>query len=233
MFVSRSMTSKVVTVNPNATIFQAQELMAKHHIRHLPVVDGTNRLVGIVTDRDLRSALPYRFFKEGISSTDKEGFENLKVEDIMTRKVITVPPAYTIQDALLVIQNAKVGALPVVDDEGRLKGILSVRDLLRAFINVLGIGQPGTLLCILVEEKVGQLKKIVDAITEMGVSFGSVLVARYWDEQKRAVFPYLLTQNVAHVKKKLVEMGYELVDPMQWYIDQLPETERPPEKPAE
>jgi hypothetical protein len=38
---------------------------------------------------------------------------------------------------------------------------------------------------------------------------------------------------VAHVKKKLVEMGYELVDPMQWYIDQLPETERPPEKPAE
>lgn len=233
MFVSRSMTSKVVTVNPNATIFQAQELMAKHRIRHLPVVDGTNRLIGIVTDRDLRSALPYRFFKEGISPTDKEGFQNLKVEDIMTRKVITVPPAYTIQDALLVIQNSKVGALPVVDDEGRLKGILSVRDLLRAFINVLGIGQPGTLLCILVEEKVGQLKKIVDAITAMGVSFGSVLVARYWDEQKRAVFPYLLTQNVAHVKKKLVEMGYELVDPMQWYIDQLPETERPPENPAE
>jgi acetoin utilization protein AcuB len=106
-----------------------------------------------------------------------------------------------------------------------------VRDLLRAFINVLGIGQPGTLLCILVEEKVGQLKRIVDAITEMGVSFGSVLVARYWDENKRAVFPYLLTQNVAQVKKKLQAMGYELLDPMQWYIDQLPEEERPQEKP--
>ena len=114
---------------------------------------------------------------------------------------------------------------------GRLQGIISVRDLLRAFINVLGIGQPGTLLCILVEEKVGQLKRIVDAITEMGVSFGSVLVARYWDENKRAVFPYLLTQNVAQVKKKLQAMGYELLDPMQWYIDQLPEEERPPEKP--
>ncbi len=106
-----------------------------------------------------------------------------------------------------------------------------MRDLLRAFINVLGIGQPGTLLCILVEEKVGQLKKIVDAITEMGVSFGSVLVARYWDEKKRAVFPYLLTQNVAQVKRKLTEMGYELLDPMQWYIDQLPENERPPDQP--
>ncbi len=233
MFVSRSMTRKVITVNPETTIFEAQELMAKHSIRHLPVVDGTNRLVGMVTDRDLRSALPYRFFKDGISPADKQGFQNLKAGDIMTRKVISIPPSYTIQDALLVVQTSKVGALPVVDDEGHLRGILSVRDLLRAFINVLGIGQPGTLLCILVEEKVGQLKKIVDAITEMGVSFGSVLVARYWDEKKRAVFPYLLTQNVAQVKKKLTAMGYELVDPMQWYIDQLPDTERSPDKSAE
>jgi acetoin utilization protein AcuB len=233
MFVSRSMTRKVITVNPDTTIFEAQDLMAKHSIRHLPVVDGTNRLIGIVTDRDLRSALPYRVFREGISPADKEGFQNLKVNDIMTRTVISIPPSYTIQDALLVVQNSKVGALPVVDDEGYLRGILSVRDLLRAFINVLGIGQPGTLLCILVEEKVGQLKKIVDAITEMGVSFGSVLVARYWDEKKRAVFPYLLTQNVAQVKKKLTAMGYELVDPMQWYIDQLPDTEPPPDQPAE
>jgi acetoin utilization protein AcuB len=231
MFVSRSMTRKVITVHPETTIFEAQELMAANRIRHLPVVVADNTLVGIVTDRDLRSALPYRYFKEGISPAETESLKNLRVKDIMTQKVITIPPAYTIQDALMVIQNSRVGALPVVDDVGRLQGILSVRDLLRAFINVLGIGQPGTLLCILVEEKVGQLKRIVDAITEMGVSFGSVLVARYWDENKRAVFPYLLTQNVAQVKKKLQAMGYELLDPMQWYIDQLPEEERPPEKP--
>jgi len=231
MFVSRSMTRKVITVNPETTIFEAQELMAANRIRHLPVVVADNKLVGIVTDRDLRSALPYRYFKEGISPAETESLKNLRVKDIMTQKVITIPPAYTIQDALMVIQNSRVGALPVVDDAGRLQGIISVRDLLRAFINVLGIGQPGTLLCILVEEKVGQLKRIVDAITEMGVSFGSVLVARYWDENKRAVFPYLLTQNVAQVKKKLQAMGYELLDPMQWYIDQLPEEERPPEKP--
>jgi len=231
MFVSRSMTRKVITVNPDTTIFEAQDLMTANRIRHLPVVVADNKLVGIVTDRDLRSALPYRFLKEGITAAETESLKNLRVKDIMTQKVITIPPAYTIQDALMVIQNSRVGALPVVDDEGRLQGIISVRDLLRAFINVLGIGQPGTLLCILVEEKLGQLKRIVDAITEMGVGFGSVLVARYWDENKRAVFPYLLTQNVAQVKKKLQAMGYELLDPMQWYIDQLPEEERPSEKP--
>ncbi len=233
MFVSRSMTRKVITVGPEATIFEARDLMTKNKIRHLPVVVEDDKLVGIVTDRDIRSALPYHAFTEGLKPEEKKSLESLRVKDIMAKKVITISPAYTIQDALLMVQNAKVGALPVVDDEGRLKGILSVRDLLRAFVNVLGIGEPGTLLCILVEEKVGQLKKIVDAITAMGVSFGSVLVARYWDEDKRAVFPYLLTQNVAHVKKKLTEMGYTLLDPMEWYIDQLPMDEPPPKKPKE
>lgn len=233
MFVSKSMTGKVVTTTPQTRILDAQKTMADKQIRHLPVVEEDDRLVGIITDRDIRSTMPIAFIQQALPPEERERLAGLTVGEIMSRKLITVSPTDTIQDALLIVQQHKVGALPVVDEDHRLRGIISVRDLLRSFINVLGIGQPGTLLCILVEEKVGQLKKIVDAITAMGVSFGSVLVARYWDEQKRAVFPYLLTQNVAHVKKKLVEMGYELVDPMQWYIDQLPETERPPENPAE
>ena len=227
MFVSRSMTRKVITIDPEADIFKAQELIAENRIRHLPVVDEDNILLGIITDRDIRSALPYRYFKDSVSEEEKENFTNLRIKDIMSKDLITVSPTYTIQDALLLIQDACVGALPVVDEQKRLKGILSVRDLLRAFINVLGIGEPGTLLCVLVEEKVGQLKKIVDAITEENVSFGSVLVARYWDENKRAVFPYLLTQNVVHVKKKLENMGFTLLDPMEWYLDQLPKNEQP------
>ncbi len=94
--------------------------------------------------------------------------------------------------------------------------------MLRAFINVLGIGEPGTLLGILVEEKIGQLKRIVDAVTEENISFGSVLVARYWEDGKRAVFAYLLTNNVAKIKKKLAAMGYTILDPMDWYMDKLP-----------
>ena len=225
MFVSRSMTRKVVTVDQEASIFDAHELMAKNKIRHLPIVDQKQHLIGIVTDRDIRSALPNRCFE--LSPAEEEKIAAIKVKDIMTKDPITISPTYTIQDALLMIQNAKVGALPVVDEDKRLKGIISVRDLLRAFINVLGIGQPGTLLCILVEEKVGQLKRIVDAITEENISFGSVLVARYWDKDKRAVFTYLLTQNVAHVKKKLQNLGFTLLDPMEWYLDQLPHNELP------
>jgi acetoin utilization protein AcuB len=225
MFVSKSMARKVVTVTPDDDIFEAKKKMEDHGIRHLPVVEDVDKLVGIVTDRDLRSALPHKFFQGPVSPEEADANRYMKIRDIMTREVVTVSLHYTIPDALLLIQQKRVGAFPVVDDQGRLKGIISVRDLLRAFINVLGIGQPGTLLCILVEDKIGQLKKIVDAITEMNVSFGSVLVARYWDKNMRAVFPYLLTQNVAPVKKRLKELGYRLLDPMQWYMDQLPKND--------
>jgi acetoin utilization protein AcuB len=225
MFVSKSMTRKVITIDKDDSIFEAQEKMVQHRIRHLPVVDKENQLIGILTDRDIRSALPFSLFKDPASEKEKEKLSALKIKDIMTENPTTISPLYTIQDALLLIQKLRVGALPVVDERGKLKGIISVRDLLRAFINVLGIGEPGTLLCILVEEKVGQLKKIVDAITDENISFGSVLVARYWDKDKRAVFPYLLTQNVAHIKEKLTDMGYTLLDPMEWYLDQLPKNE--------
>ena len=222
MFVSRSMVSQVITIDKDASVFEAQEKMSANGIRHLPVVEADNRQIGIVTDRDIRSAMPYSMIKEEGNAQERERLAQLKVEDIMTRNPKTISPMFTIQDALLMIQKEKVGAFPVVDDQGKLKGILSVRDLLRAFINVLGIGQPGTLVGVEVEEKVGQLKTIVDAITEENVSFGSVLVAQTWESGNRAVFPYLLTNNVAKVKKKLKTMGYKLIDPMDWYLDKLP-----------
>ena len=227
MFVNRSMTKKVITIDPDTTALEAREVMATHEFRHLPVCRKDGQLVGMVTDRDLRSALPHRYSKNATSgdSSGKETDSELKIADIMTTDLIKISPMDTIQDALLLVQRSKVGALPVVDDKNRLKGIISVRDLLRAFINVLGIGEPGSLICVLVEEKVGQLKKIVDAVTEVGISFGSVLVARYWDKNKRAVFCYLLTLNVRPIKKKLSDMGFKLLDPMDWYMDQLPKTE--------
>ena len=225
MFVSRSMTIKVVTIQPDATVLEAQKMMATHHIRHLPVIDGADHLVGVVTDRDVRSVLPYDCYKNPDCAKEHESVAGLKIKDVMAVEPLTISPSDTIQDALLLIQEKRVGAFPVVDDTGKLKGIISVRDLLRAFTNVLGIGEPGTLLCILVEEKIGQMKKIVDAITEEGISFGSILVARYWEEDKRAVFPYLLTQNISRVKKKLQGMGYTLLEPMDWYLDQLPKHE--------
>lgn len=226
MFIDKSMTKNVISVHPDTSLLEARELLKNHRIRHLPVVEKDRTVVGIITDRDVRTALPSPFLGEEETRKGLERFEGLKVKDIMTRDPVTISPMNTLEDVILLMQKMRVGAFPVVDQEGKLRGIISIRDLMRAFINVLGIEEAGTLFCILVEDKVGQMKRIVDTITEEGISFGSVLVARHWEEGKRAVFPYLLTSNASLVKRKLREAGFELIDPMEWSLDQLPTSER-------
>jgi acetoin utilization protein AcuB len=222
MFIANSMTKDVVVIQPEAGLLEAKEKMENHRIHSLPVVKADNTLVGIVTDRDVRSAMPSGLLGEKESYKEIERLARIKIKDIMTKKPVTISPAQTLEDALLMMQSMRVGAFPVVDKGNKLKGIITKRDLLRAFINVLGIEEPGTLLCILAENKLGTMKKIVDAISEERIPFGSILVARYWEEGKRAVFAYLLTQNVVKVKRKLQKLGFTLLNPLEWYLDQLP-----------
>ncbi|MGD8298422.1 MAG: CBS domain-containing protein, partial [Desulfobacterales bacterium] len=81
MFVSRTMTRKVITLDQESSILDAQELMAENKIRHLPIIDKDRRLIGIITDRDIRSALPYNPQREPAS--EMKSILNLKVKDVM------------------------------------------------------------------------------------------------------------------------------------------------------
>ncbi len=220
MFVSERMATDLITIGPNFTIAEARNKMSDNSIRHLPVVDDEGVLIGIVTDRDMRDAMPSTLVKNADYEETVSLIMNYLVSDIMTRDPITIYGYFTIQDALLVIQKKKVGALPVIDEQGNLIGLLSTRDLLTAFVNVMGINEPGCLLCILVHDKPGQMKKVIDIVAEENISLGSVLTTKSWDGEKRAIFPYLFTNNVINVKKKLMDIGFELIDPMSWYLDQ-------------
>lgn len=225
MFVSKSMTKKLITATEETSILEVGQLMRENKIRHIPIVDDSNVLLGMVTDRDIRSAMPSVISEDFDSKEEREKLSKLKVKQIMTTDLVTVSPLYTLQDVLLLFQKYHYGALPVIDENRVLKGIISIRDLVRAFISVMGIGDPGALLGVIAEDKVGQMKKIVDIITAENISMGSILVARHWEKGKRAVFPYLLTHNLVRVKKKLQEGGYELLDPMKWHLDQLPKND--------
>lgn len=224
MFVSDRMSTDLITVRPEVSISEAKNIMVENNIRHLPVVDEENKLAGIVTDRDIRDAMPSVLLKKQDYQKTLSKIDSHPVADIMTKEPLTIYAYYTIQDTLLVLQKKKVGALPVIDDQGYLKGLLATRDLLDAYVHVMNIDEPGSLLCIIVDDQPGQMKKIVDVITEEKISLGSVLVTRNWDTKKRAVFPYLLTNNIINVKNKLVACDFELIDPMTWYLDQSPKT---------
>jgi acetoin utilization protein AcuB len=130
MSVRDRMTRKVATIRPEATLRAAAALMRDRKVRHLPVVDDMGRLVGIVTDRDLRQAL----FAPGVLAerTDLPAIlDALTVGDVMIRGVVSVRAVTTIREAARVMHERRLGALPVVEG-GRLVGILTETDVLRA-----------------------------------------------------------------------------------------------------
>jgi acetoin utilization protein AcuB len=128
--VKEWMTQPVTTIGADAPVRQAAELMKTRQIRHLPVVENDGRLIGIVTDRDLRQMIFDPMIHERLGDV-VEALGGLTVRDIMTWAVITVRPDSGIRQAARLMREQKVGALPVVE-AGRVVGMLTERDLLRA-----------------------------------------------------------------------------------------------------
>lgn len=219
MFINKFMTTDVVTLDGEACIGDARALMIRHRIRHIPVIRPDNTVIGIISDRDTRSAMGEAYFHDKMQ--DGEHGVDLRVQDIMTKDPICISHTSTIQDALLLIEKARVGAFPVVDAHRQIIGIVSDRDLLNAFIQVLGIREPGCLIGIVIDKKIETMEKIIHALIAENIHFGSILVYRNWAPDKWAVFPYLLSKNVILLKRKLRDMGYELVDPVDWYVAKL------------
>jgi len=135
MQVKDSMRTQVTTVTPEMLVSTAYQLMTMRasRIRHLPVVTGQNVLVGMLTDRDVRRA--------GASDTPSMAehellylLEKLRVRDIMTQDVVTVRGTTSLPEAGQLFLQRKFGCLPVVGDDNRLEGIITVTDLLRTYV---------------------------------------------------------------------------------------------------
>jgi len=220
MFIKNFMTKDVVTVRMDADIAEARRMMLRYRIRHLPVTRTDQTLIGIVTDRDIRSAMPSSVGRDhSAAMDDAEIATGISVRDIMTKDPVSISLTATIQDALLLVEKTRVGAFPVVDEQCQVVGIVSDRDLLKAFIDVLGIKEPGALLGIVIDENAAEMENIIHAIIAEHITFGSILVYRGWRPGKRAVFPYLFAKNVSRLKQKLTNMGYDVLDPIEWYAE--------------
>jgi acetoin utilization protein AcuB len=124
MIVRNRMKSPVITIEADRPLDAARALLQRHKIRQLPVV-AKNRLIGIITDRDLRATHP----------------EGTTVNDVMTRDPLTVNPMASVDEAARVLRTRKIGALPVLEGT-KLVGILSASDVLDAFVDLTGVGQP-------------------------------------------------------------------------------------------
>jgi len=140
MKVSRYMTQKLITASPTMTVKQAFLLMGSHRVRHIPVVEG-EELVGIISDRDLRRPRWAENVDDWTSYYQVD--DNHAVADVMTRNPETVRTSDGIQKAVAIFRERRYGALPVLNKDGNLVGILSAQDLLGALDEFLAKGGKG------------------------------------------------------------------------------------------
>jgi acetoin utilization protein AcuB len=128
------MVRSLVTVAHDAGLGTAENLMRTRRIRHLPVLDRARRLVGILTDRDLRRALldPALHERSGqLSST----LERVKVRDVMTIGALAVRPEMDVREAARMMHERDIGALPVVADANRVVGMLTATDVMQYIVS--------------------------------------------------------------------------------------------------
>ncbi|MFW2366715.1 MAG: CBS domain-containing protein [Desulforhopalus sp.] len=140
------MTSNPITISADLFLPHARRMLNEYQIRHLPVVDRDRRLVGIVTDRDLRSAYPSSVISKGEKVLSFEQVEKTTVADIMTTSCSTLHPDATIDDALIIFDRDKVGGIPVVSEDDVVLGIFSLLDLTAAYRKLFGVSEEGSIL---------------------------------------------------------------------------------------
>ena len=136
--VKDCMSRSAATIHSDALVRGAIDMMKKRRIRHLPVVDRENHLVGIVTDRDLRQVVFDPVVEERLGELAKL-LGTMTVRDVMTWGVVTVTPDSDIRHAARLMREQRIGSLPVVDGD-RVVGMLTETDVLRVFQNVLDKG---------------------------------------------------------------------------------------------
>lgn len=206
MYVSQFMTSQVFTVRPEDNIADTMSLMREKKISRLPVVEK-GKLVGIVTDGDLREVSPS-------PATTLSIFElnylvaKTPIRDVAVKKVITCTPETKIEDAALLMRDHGIGALPVLD-QGKLVGIITGTDIFDAFLDVMGFRSPGQRFVIETRDEVGVMVDFSSLMKELDVNIASLAVY-HLKNNKVQILARLSGERVEEVKDRLVQKGYDL-----------------------
>ncbi len=198
MVVSHWMSTDLVTISKEASIQEAMALMKQQSIRHLPVVDQKMNLLGWITDADLRGVL--------IASM----LEELTLEDVMIRKPFTIHPEMALEDAARILLDKRVGGLPIVKN-GTLVGVITVTDILSAFISFLGLFTESTRLDIKVSGSPNPLPEITRIVRLHGAEIISLCHLPLEEGPDYSYSVRLKKTDVKPIIADLEEHGIEVV----------------------
>lgn len=214
MFIADYMTSNPLTITRDILLPEARRLLDENHFRHLPVVDSDNRLIGVISDRDLRSAYPSTVLDDGAREANHKQCEGTSVKDIMSTNCSCIGIDATLDDALMVFNRDKVGALPIVAEDDTVIGIFSMRDLTAAYKKLFGAAEKGSSLIAVLDEATSDnsISQIAQLLEQNDVQCTRLIKISHHSGFDR-IYMRVNTDKVSNVHKILQEKGFTLMKP--------------------
>ncbi len=175
MLVKGWISSQIISVDEETSMMKAYVLMKENNIRRLPVVQK-GKLVGIVTDTDLKEACPS-------TATTLDIYEinyllsEIKVKESMSKDVIYVKPDETVEFAAILMLENKISGLPVVNDQQNLIGVITQTDIFKALIHISGAYKGHIQFALYIEDRPGSVKEVGDVIRSFGGRMVSILTS--------------------------------------------------------
>ena len=209
MNVAKRMKRNPVFVDEGDSMKKAMDLLKEHEIRHLPVLKDGEKLVGILSERDIKQASP----SPATALEIREIYyllDKVKVKQIMTRRPYTVSSSAPIEEAALILREKKIGCLPVVDD-GKLVGILTETDIIDAFIEGMGVNGPGYRLELVLQNRPGKLFELLKLLKDFDANVVSVATAAHENPEKIINILRIEARNYKVVKAAIKKSGFELL----------------------
>ncbi|MEI5908846.1 acetoin utilization AcuB family protein [Bacillus spongiae] len=206
MIVEQVMKTNITVLTPEDTIQKAIEVMRAHSIRHIPICTA-NKLVGIISDRDVKEATPSTFNKHSVEEFKKP------LKQIMTTNVITGHPLDFVEEVAALFYEYQISCLPIVKED-KLVGIITETDLLHTLIELTGAHQPGSHFEVKVQNKAGMLFNVVRILNEHNVNIHSVLVYPDSEDEKYKILVFRIqTMNPLPLLHSLKKEGHIVLWP--------------------
>lgn len=207
MLVEEIMKTDVHTLRSDQTVQDIMDLFKEKRIRHAPVLED-GKVVGIVTDRDLKDAVPSRF----TVSPKGEPYKK-KVAEIMTPNPVTAHPLDFVEEVAMIFYEQKIGCIPVVSNQ-KLVGFLTETDLLYTFIELTGAHQPGSQIEVKVKNRSGILYEVSKVFHQQNVNVLSVLVYPDRENNNNKILVFRVqTMNPLAIINDLRKEGFDVLWP--------------------
>lgn len=208
MIVEEIMNKDIHTLSPQHTVRDAVKLMREYKIRHIPIVNDENNVLGIVTDYDLNNVLP-SCLREETESNKHE----IPLAEVMTKNPLVGHPLDFVEEVAVTFYEAKISCLPIVS-ANVIVGIVTTTDLLYSYIELTGSNKPGSKIDIRVDDRPGMLYEITKVFHAYNANVLSVLVYPDGDSKTTRILSVRLQViNPLPIIETLRKLGYNVLWP--------------------